>query len=295
MPRKKNSRARSQSERLFNLASRTRENGEEALRDALRSTSQMLENSGITEKVSTAASTAGAAVGTAVNSAVAQAEGAARAAADTLSAAVSAGETDDAPIGLRERNKADKKQRIMASASRLFAEHGYSHVTTSSIAKDAHVGNGTLFRYARSKADLLVAVMNDLVLDGMELGLATATETHDPVTGILAILQPLRDESLRFPENMIEYQKEALFGDSTHQNMVTTRIADMETTILKILQICGTTPRKPSITQADLARAIYATIYMDLVKAGVGHDDIASLLVRIPRAVENLIRAFCEE
>lgn len=295
MSRKKNPRPRSQGARLLTLANEAKRIKEERLKGALTSASEKLEESGLPEKISAVTATAGTTVSTAVTSAVAEAKDAAHAAVDTLNAAASAGETDDAPIGLRERNKADKRRRIMASASRLFAEHGYSQVTTSSIAKDAHVGNGTLFRYARSKADLLVAVMNNLVLEGMELGLATARKTGDPVAGILAILRPLRAESFRYPENMIEYQKEALFGDSTHQHMVTTRIADMETTILKILQTTETTPRTPSISQEDLARAIYATIYMDLVKAGVGHDDVKTLPERIPRTVENLIRAFCEK
>jgi AcrR family transcriptional regulator len=198
-------------------------------------------------------------------------------------------------MGLRERNKHDKRTRILKAASKLFAEKGYSHVTTSSIARAANVGNGTLFRYARTKADLLVAVMNDLMLEGMSAGLETAHQTGDPVAAILEILRPLSDEGLTFPENIIEYEKEALFGDKTHQDLVTTRIADAEQTILQILSITNTVPREKSITQKDLARAIYATIYMDLIKASVGHDDVKSLPDRIPVTIETLIRAFCEK
>jgi AcrR family transcriptional regulator len=204
-------------------------------------------------------------------------------------------ETESAPLGLRERNKLDKRERILKTASRLFAQKGYSAVTTSSIAKEAHVGNGTLFRYARTKADLLVAVMNELMLDGIRNGLATAEKTNDPVTSILTVLQPLSDEGLNFPENIIAYEKEALFGDKTHQDLVTTRIADVEQTILRILEITKTRPRDPAISQADLARAIYATIYMDLIKASVGHDAVATLPERIPVTIRNLIRAFCEK
>ncbi|MCI1984322.1 MAG: TetR/AcrR family transcriptional regulator [Bifidobacteriaceae bacterium] len=199
-----------------------------------------------------------------------------------------------APLGLRERNKLDKRERILATASRLFAEKGYSAVTTSSIAKEAHVGNGTLFRYARTKADLLVAVMNELMLGGIRNGIAHAHDTGDPVTSILTLLQPLSDEGLNFPENIIAYEKEALFGDKTHQDLVTTRIADVEQAILQILKITKTHPREATASQEDLARAIYATIYMDLIKASVGHDDVATLPARIPETIRRLIRAFCE-
>ena len=62
---------------------------------------------------------------------------------------------------LRERKKTAKQERILQAATRLFAEKGYEAATTAEIAEAADVGVGTLFRYAGSKAELLVAVMNN--------------------------------------------------------------------------------------------------------------------------------------
>ncbi|ACR78854.1 TetR/AcrR family transcriptional regulator [Kosmotoga olearia] len=54
--------------------------------------------------------------------------------------------------------KEDKKDRILKSAEKLFAEKGYANVSISEIAKDAKVGKGTIYVYFSSKEEILDAV-----------------------------------------------------------------------------------------------------------------------------------------
>jgi AcrR family transcriptional regulator len=63
--------------------------------------------------------------------------------------------------GLRERNKQDKLQRIREATWALFRERGYDATTTRAIAEQAGIGAGTLFLYARDKADLLFLIFRD--------------------------------------------------------------------------------------------------------------------------------------
>lgn len=70
-----------------------------------------------------------------------------------------------APLGRRERNKQEKRARIVESARRLFQEKGFAETTTLEIAEAADIGTGTLFLYARSKEDLLVMVFKDEMLE----------------------------------------------------------------------------------------------------------------------------------
>lgn len=67
----------------------------------------------------------------------------------------------DEPIGLREKNKAEKLQRIRKAARALFIRHGYDDTTMRDIAKRAEIGFGTLFTYASDKRDLLFLIYND--------------------------------------------------------------------------------------------------------------------------------------
>jgi AcrR family transcriptional regulator len=71
--------------------------------------------------------------------------------------------------GRRERNKRDKRERIVESARSLFKKQGYSSTTSQQIARGAQIAAGTLFLYVKSKEDLLVLVftneMRDLIED----------------------------------------------------------------------------------------------------------------------------------
>lgn len=64
-------------------------------------------------------------------------------------------------MGLRERNKLSKFNRILAAGKALFNERGYEGTTTQAVAKAAGIGVGTLFSYVSSKEDLLIIVFMD--------------------------------------------------------------------------------------------------------------------------------------
>jgi AcrR family transcriptional regulator len=63
-----------------------------------------------------------------------------------------------ADLGRRERNKADKWERILLAAAKLFNERGFAATTTTEVAKTAGIGTGTLFLYVRTKEELFVEV-----------------------------------------------------------------------------------------------------------------------------------------
>lgn len=77
-------------------------------------------------------------------------------------------EPDLAAMGLRERKKLIRLQRIVAAARKLFIEKGFNTTTIQDIAVEADVGLGTLYLYAKSKEDLLVMVFKDDILKMIE-------------------------------------------------------------------------------------------------------------------------------
>jgi AcrR family transcriptional regulator len=192
--------------------------------------------------------------------------------------------------GLRERKKRDKSDRIFEVATRLFAEHGYSHVTTQQIAEVAQVGTGTLFRYVGSKAELLMMVMNERLRLGTEQGIELARQGGSPTDAILAMLAPLGTESLAHPENTIVYQRETLFGSGPHRDLAAERVSQVEDAIHTVLRLHADRHDRPrSADLADVAHVIYATVYMDLVRVGVGRASVADLPQRIRHSVNFLV------
>jgi len=70
----------------------------------------------------------------------------------------------------------DRHDEILAAAVSVFSEKGYSGATTSQVAKAAGVAEGTIFRYFKTKKELLSAIVmtfisslgGDIVLSGVE-------------------------------------------------------------------------------------------------------------------------------
>ena len=61
-------------------------------------------------------------------------------------------------INTMEDNMTEKQVSILIAAIELFSEKGYEATATSEIAKKAKVAEGTIFRYYKTKKDLLFAI-----------------------------------------------------------------------------------------------------------------------------------------
>ena len=92
-------------------------------------------------------------------------------------------------VNLRERKKAETRQRIQEEAMRLFLEHGYDATTVEQIAAAAGVSHMTFFRHFPTKDDVVVTDDYDPLI--AELIRARPADEH-PVERVRAtILQGL--------------------------------------------------------------------------------------------------------
>ena len=64
-------------------------------------------------------------------------------------------------MGLRERKKAQTRQRIADTAHRLFGERGFQRVTVAEVAREADVAEATLFNYFPTKEDLFYSGLEE--------------------------------------------------------------------------------------------------------------------------------------
>lgn len=84
-----------------------------------------------------------------------------------------------------------QQQRVLETAGRLFADHGFDDVTMAEIAEGADVARATVFNYFRSKYALIEAI-TETVLDFWRAMLDNALLDNEAATP--ALLRKLCDE-----------------------------------------------------------------------------------------------------
>ena len=65
--------------------------------------------------------------------------------------------------GKREGVAADKRERILRAAIRVFARKGFYSTRVSEIAKAAGVADGTIYLYFKNKDDVLISIFQDRI------------------------------------------------------------------------------------------------------------------------------------
>ena len=175
-------------------------------------------------------------------------------------------------IGRRERKKRDTHRRIFEAAEELFVRKGYAAVTTQEIAEAADVGAGTLFRYARNKAELLIMVMNERLRLGAAHGLVIADRGGSPSEAIFGLIEPLVEAALTQPENTSVFQREVLFGlDGPYRAEALRRIQELEEAMVTVLTKHA--EAHGCRAGADIPRVagtIFSVLYLKLLQLGLG-------------------------
>ncbi len=90
-----------------------------------------------------------------------------------------------------ERKKREKRVRILRTARQLFERKGFDGTTMREIAAKADIGHGTLFLYAHSKEDLLVAIFREEVGRDVDDAIASVPRRRPLADQLLHVLGAL--------------------------------------------------------------------------------------------------------
>lgn len=100
-------------------------------------------------------------------------------------------------MGLRERQKAGRRRRILDAADHLFRRSGFAGTSIEEIAERAGVAAGTVYNYFESKGDLAVSLV---LLDGEEVrakGRRILDDPpRDPIVAVRLLLEGYVDHAL---------------------------------------------------------------------------------------------------
>ena len=193
--------------------------------------------------------------------------------------------------GLRERKKARTRRVIADAAARLFAEHGFEHVTVDQVAIAADVAKKTVFNYFPTK--------EDLVFDRAEViiaSLADAVAARAPGESLLAAVR--RDYAERIAAGDVTLGVPTLafarmVGGSHALTSRRREIADLAEQALAAeiaAETGGDSPRQ-RIVAAQLA-AVHRVLFEEgtrRILAGEPYDEIGPALGEAARAAFDLL------
>jgi AcrR family transcriptional regulator len=120
----------------------------------------------------------------------------------------------------------EKQQKILQAAIAVFSEKGFSAATTREIARNAGVAEGTIFRYFKTKKDILRGILvqminimsGKLVIEPVEK-ILQAPEDKD----IRAILKELLYDRLKLMDSVFSMARviltEALFHEDVRETL----------------------------------------------------------------------------
>ncbi len=116
------------------------------------------------------------------------------------------------PPNKRTEQAAATRRRLIEAAARLFAQHGYSASSVAAIGEEAGVSRGLVNFHFASKANLLHAVINQLVSE-LEQQMFPTEPTGDPLEALAVLVQAHRRFLTEQPERarlLFRLQAEAL-------------------------------------------------------------------------------------
>jgi AcrR family transcriptional regulator len=167
-------------------------------------------------------------------------------------------------VGRAERNKRDKRARLIAAARELFRIKGFEQTTTSEIAERADVGKGTLFFHAKSKDELLVMVFQEEM--GRTINRAFATVPKAPLLDqAMHVFNAMLKQNQRELELARIFVKELAFVKGDHHGIDAVMEAFFSHMSLLIVQAQGRGEIRASVDPALLAYNLFALHFSFLV------------------------------
>lgn len=122
-------------------------------------------------------------------------------------------------VGRAERNKRDKRLRIIAAARELFRGKGFDRTTTGEIAELADVGKGTLFFHAKSKDELLVMVFQEDIGKTIDRAFASVPKSAAFIDQAMHVLDAMHRQNQHEMELARIFAKELAFVKGDHHGI----------------------------------------------------------------------------
>ena len=195
--------------------------------------------------------------------------------------------------GLREKQKADRRKRIIDAAKQLFAQAGHDNTTIEAIADAAGVSGVTVHNYYGTKSGVLLALVAESDRELVEkIGKRLPGKTDNLLDLTLLFAEIIRDHAITKLEKSIWRQviaalittNDPRFGKSYHG--LDHQLALALVREIGALQTAGKV--SPDVSAYDLGKALFQLQNMRFIQF-ISSDDIGS--AAIGNVLRNDLRA----
>jgi len=134
----------------------------------------------------------------------------------------------------------EKERRILEAAIEAFSEKGFSAATTSEIARNAGVAEGTIFRYFKTKKDILRGILiqavnilsGKIVIDSIEKIMQRSENTDD----MRPVLKEIIYDRIKLVDSFFPMARVVLTEALIHEDV---REAVYQNIIVRALELFG--------------------------------------------------------
>jgi AcrR family transcriptional regulator len=169
-------------------------------------------------------------------------------------------------LGRRERNKLEKRSRIVAAARALFKHKGFDATTSAEIAIAARVAAGTVFTYARTKDELLIMVFHEEMVELAEKAYQAASKTDGLLEQAIAFFETIIRHHERDLPLARALMRELGYVGSAEQRSIVEEIT--ATTLQRLRWLVGNAKSNGEVAAetslSSSARALFAIFYYHL-------------------------------
>ena len=175
---------------------------------------------------------------------------------------------EDLPPHPRQKRSLDKRERLTSAGLAIFGEKGYERASIEEIAHRAHLAVGGFYQHFRSKRQLLLALMDDLLEKLSRLELRPKTSAPDIQSGIQQLLAAAFSADLRYLGAYRAWQEAALSDPELARKQQQIH-AWTTTRIRKVFDLLHQHPNaRPNVDLASLAQVMDSFFWSLLAQAG---------------------------
>lgn len=175
--------------------------------------------------------------------------------------------TEDAPLGARQRQKAETRAALLAAARAVLKRRGLAKATTREIAEEAGVAAGTFFVHFRDLDALVEALLDAHIAATLDAALRTVRRRRGVVARLVHVAGCLYASYDVEPELSKAYIAASLFAASS-EGQVTARLAAFRRWVVAQLDEAIARGEVPDIDR-ELAFTGFFSLYFGILVAGL--------------------------